>query len=380
MTPLERRIEKSYKLVQRKAEAIFQSYAQEIGKDIELASRDVIGIVAANISSFESVNYLKLNSSGILTRIQRQVNSRLELLADKISERWTEARKTYDILSRVSMAYIGRKASPPWSETKLNLKDSLRFAKDGGSDPRKGRIHSLMARLTDQIVDEVRRGALVEESSQAIVSRIRGMFQRSSLNEAEKKVQVKQVTMKKENVTTKIDEGVYSEDDLKDMIQRSIVANKWEYRQYRPWFSDTLKRRNRIMRDLEQGLMTDAVSMLHSGELQIGPEQMGVQDFMWKTNKQETTCEVCGKRNEKTMKWIRANMKDKFRDMVPPLHPNCNCELIPIVSDEWPEKVLSDGDLEWDSNDGAVYKADKLERRLGVKDMTFDEYMSEFLE
>lgn len=387
MTPLEKRIEKSYKLVQRKAEGIFQSYAQEIGKEIEEAGQDVTGIVAANVSSFSEIDYLKLRSSGILKRIQSQTAARLELLADTIGERWTDARKTYDILSRVAMAYIGRKSSPPWKTTKLNLKDGLSFAKDGTSDPRTGRIHALMARLSDQITDEVRRGALYGETPSQIVSRVRDLFKRSDLKESAKPISQKTLkasrsesSFESKDIETSIESGVYSEEDLQAMIQRAIVANKWEYRQYRPWFSDALKRKNRIMRDLEQGLMTDAVSMLHAGELQIGPEQMGVEDFVWKTNKQETTCEVCGKRNEKTMKWIRANMKDKFRDMVPPLHPNCNCELIPQISKEWPESVLKKEGLEWDSNDGSVYKADKRERTLGVKDMTFDEYMAEFLD
>lgn len=382
MTPLQKRIDKSYRLVQRKADAIFQTFAAEIGSKIEDAGQDVTGIVAANVSSFDDkVPYLKLRSTGILKRIQSQVHERLELLADEICDDWSEARKTYDMLSRVAMSYIGRKSSPPWESVTLNLRDTLRIPKDGDIDPRTGRIHAQMSRLADQIVDNVRKGALADEGSSQIVTRVRLMFKRTELKEAANLPKTKKVlkTKTEKDPSIEIEEGVYTEDELKDLIARAQKANGWEYRQYRPWFTDSLKRRNKIMADLERGLMADAVSLLHQGELQIGPEQMGVEDFVWKTNRQETTCEICSKRNEKTMRWISKNMKDKFRDLPPPLHPNCNCELVPQISEEWSESVLKNNDLEWDPNDGAVYKADKKERTIGVEDMTFDEYMQNFL-
>jgi SPP1 gp7 family putative phage head morphogenesis protein len=301
----------------------------------------------------------------------------MDILADDLCTLWTKARRTYDIFGRVAVAYISDQATPPWYSPTLNLKDNL-ISKDGDLDPRKGRIHFKLAQLTDRIMSEVRRGALNKETPTEIINRVKDLFPRPKTRESTW-INVESAKKKKfGGGDLEIDYGTWSIDDLRDFVQQIRGANRWEYRIEKKGMPTSVTRRNKILQDLEQVLMTDAVNLLHQGEIQIGPKEMGIDDFVWKTHRQETTCPVCTKRDGKTMKWIRARIKDEFGDLAPPLHPNCNCELIPKISNEWSQKALKNMDEEWDSNTGLVYKANDLEKKYGAQDISFEEFVERF--
>lgn len=382
---LQKRIVKDYKDIQRKANALFQVAALNIGKIIEKAGQDVIQTIAMNLSLHPSIDYASLASLGTFDRIERLVELRLKHAASDVAQQWTYHRENFPILARTSMSFIARKASPPWVSVKLNLKDKVDSARDGIYDPRMGHIQFYFDKMADQVIAQMKQGALNQESLHDILERIRPLFLDKSTRrskEAAKPPKIEETIYSRSDETTpaeKIDveEGHFTLEDVQGFIEDLRAANNWEYRQYKPWFTDSIKRRNSFLSQLEQALMSDAMALLHDNQLQIGPKEMGIKDFTWIAAYQEKTCEFCGKRHEMSMKDIKRTLKDKYKDLPPPLHPHCNCQLVPRISDDWAESQLKKDDMEWDSNEGLTYKAGK-DAEYGAVDMTYDEFMDKF--
>lgn len=393
---LQKRIEKDNRDVQRKAKNLFNVYASDIGKMIDRAIGDIVGSTAQILAQFQEIDYLTLKSAGIFTRLEHAANSRMTYLAKEISEYWKESQRNFDILSRFSVAFTDRKATPPWLSVTLNLKDKLRLAKDGVPDPRKGHIDMYLGRFSEKILNEIKMGAIKEETLSQILGRIRYLTKKARPAREDEYTQ-RQVSALQdvldesfiaEDVTfgprdvegmrapVSIEEGIYTREDISRFIEDLQRANNWEYRQYRPWFSDSIKARNRYLRDLEQILMHDAVQRVQSGKLQIGSKSMGIDDFTWHTSFQETTCEFCGERDELTMSEIKDKIKDKYRDAPPPLHPNCSCSAVPRIKEDWLDEATgSDGEA-WD--DGRVYSRTGSEIEYGVEELTVDEFIRKF--
>jgi hypothetical protein len=173
-------------------------------------------------------------------------------------------------------------------------------------------------------------------------------------------------------------EGVYTQEQIESFLTRQQQAMQWDHRQYRPWFTDEIKANNRFLRDLEQLLGYDAVTQLHSGMLQIGSEQMGIDDFEWVATKPRT-CDCCADRDGLTMKEIKAKFNDQYGDDPPPLHPNCRCSLVPKISDSWGSDVLEQKGFKWNPRNGeASYVATDTEKKYGIQDMSLDDFMNKF--
>lgn len=384
MNKLARKIQHDYAGIQNLANSLFQVYADDIGQMIEVANKDCIQTLVAGLSHYDEINYKTLLMHGSLANLSSILQRRYQNLAVDMENYWSDKRKDFDLLSRLASNFIAIKASPPWIKSTLNLKDSL--STDGVFDPRKGHFSFYMKNMVDMIMKEVERGSLASESLSKILGRVRRLFDRKNKRGVREIDQRSRFTDDENEEGTQfslggppnIEEGVFTIEDIDYFYSQQQRANQWESRQYRPWFSDSVKANNRWLRDLEQLLMSDAVNQLHSGMMQIGSEEMGIDDMQWVVSRPQPTCDECTDRDGLMMKEIADKMKDEFGDQVPPLHPNCKCQLVPKIKDDWADKQLQGDDNDsWNPDDGTVYSASDQEKSAGISDMTFEEYLKQ---
>lgn len=381
---LSKRIEKDYAQIQRRADSMFQASATDIGSMLEAANNDAINSISTILSYNSDVSYAHLTRVRSLDRLRHILEHRYDVCASDIENYWGARRKDFDLLARLSMSFISKKASPPWMRTELNLADKL--SKDGRLDPRMGHIRFYLRSMVDAIIKEITRGALEEDPSlHKILKRVRRLFDRkeprnvredSTNYNPNSQVNLDQQDEFNLNGTIGISEGTFTMEDVARFQDFQKRAMRWDYREYKPWFSDSLKNNNRYLRDLEQILSSDAIDQLHSGMLEIGSEEMGVKDFAWVLSRPQPVCDECTKRDGLTMTEIKSKMKDQYRDQPPPLHPHCRCQIAPKLKDDWAKNELKKSGMEWDDSTGDVYQAGKQEKKYGITDMTFDQYVS----
>lgn len=86
--------------------------------------------------------------------------------------------------------------------------------------------------------------------------------------------------------------------------------------------------------DAERSLMTDYSRMVRAGQIDAQmPNGEVIKDFVWQTAIGPNTCQDCLDRHDMTMTDIAEKFGD---DSAPPLHPSCNCALIPYLPDWQP--------------------------------------------
>ena len=386
---LQKQVEKDWKDVQKRANALFEVYASDIMKMIDTASKDIIASLAASLSMYPEITYQNLQQGKSIDRISQVIHHRCDNLALEIEKYWTDHRYDFDLMARLSLNFITLKTSPPWIKKHLDLKSDL--SKDGRFDPRMGHLRFYLHKMADGIMNQVTSGALKEETLNQILSRVRAMFNKKKLMGVRESAFDPYGLEHDVNITpdgeyqetlrgsVEIAEGTYTIEDVSRFQDQQRRAMNWEYRQYDPAFSDEIKRNNRYLRDLEQSLMSDAIDLMHSGVMQqmrSYPDEFGIEDMVWAVSRPQNECDECTVRDGLTMKEIKAKIDDEWGDQPAPLHPNCRCQLIPKIKDDWADKTLKDSGMEWDSETGITYRADEQEKKYGIKDMTFDEYLA----
>lgn len=382
---LEKRVAKDFKDIQAMANSLFAYSSNEIGKKIELANKDCLATVAAVLSNYpDKITYFDLTRDHTIDRLRDVLNRRYLNLAIELEDYWSYRRDQFDILSRLAVAFIGRKASPPWVKSVINLKTEL--SQGWAFDPRKGHFRLYLRKMVDAIINQLQQGALSEETMTAMLRRVRNMFDREQKNGV-REAAWKPIPLQMEDPSiddegdwsqelygpANMTEGTYTYEDFIQFRGDLAKANNWSYREYRPWFTDAVKRNNRYLRDLEQLLYADATRMVQEGLVQIGDEEMGITDMVWVAAIGATTCDDCRERDGMTM----TEIADKLGDDTPPaLHPNCYCKLAPKIKDDWADKQLKKAGIEWSPEDGILYNATADEKSLGIQDMTFDQYLA----
>lgn len=384
---IEKRVQKDWDSIQNRANTMFVYHSHKIGEMIETAEDDILSSIAAVLSMYETISYINLKHNNSLDRLGAVIQYRLNNLAVDIENYWGEVRTQFDLFSRVSMSFVTLKTSPPWIKKKLDLKAEL--SKEGRFDPRMGHIRFYFQKLSDAIIQQISQGALQEETLNQVLTRIRNMFnrkERKNVRESFNKNELNHdvtVTPDGDYLETlrgvvDITEGTYTLEDIYRLQSEQQKIMRWEHRQHRSWFSDEVKRNNKYLRDLEQVLMSDAINQMHDGQLQQlrgYPKELGIDDFVWVVSRPQPTCDECTIRDGLTMKEIRKTIRDEYRDMPPPLHPNCRCQLVPKIKEDWADKTLKDEGMEWEPETGVVYNADDQEKDYGISDMTLDQYL-----
>lgn len=168
--------------------------------------------------------------------------------------------------------------------------------------------------------------------------------------------------------------GVYTDADYAGFMKDLQASNQWSYRARAATKAEG--KQNDYLRKLEQILQYDAASQLHDGLLQIGSDEMGIADFAWVTSG-PNVCDQCGDRDGLTLEEIADTLDDDYGDDPPPVHPNCNCQLVPQIKTDWAKTDVEAAGMSWDNNTGTVYNADTNETSAGFSDMTLDDYMQQ---
>lgn len=375
VSPLQARTSKDYEKSLRSMDALLAMYYRDMGVYIDQANIDCMAIINAYLSHYsDSLNLSLLLRNRTLDHLRNALVLRYDHLSDRLTHDWEDKMKHIDIMTRLTSSYLSRKATPPWAPGSLNLKDKV--SRDGATDPRKGHIHYTFRLMIDFIMKQIQRSAIQEETYHQCLQRVRALFNKKAKKGVRESYGDEPIQDRSEEsklpLGLSIGEGTYTLEDVERFKQDYIRANGQEQRQYRPYYSDEVKANNKYLSGLEQLLTSDAVNLMHEGQLQIGSKEMGIKDFEWVAVGHKTICERCQERDGLTMKEI----KKKFKDDTPPrLHPNCLCKLVPKIADDWAQKVAGKDGKSWDSNTGNVYKADKLEKKYGFSDMTFDQYL-----
>lgn len=392
ITPLQKKILKDMADVQNRAEAMFQVYMHQVGYIIEHFGNDVVQTVASVILHHDELNFNQLLANRIVDKLTDVLIVRADACANQIIDQWNEVSNDFDILSRFAIAMIARKTQPPWVSAKIDLKKQI---STDAIDPRKGHIHFYLRNIVTMIMQDLQQAAVSKKTPTEALRIIRGRFRSDRKMGSRNRMFESargpfdpsfrdfsdfddQVKTTFGSAAWEMIEGVYTQEQIESFLTRQQQAMQWDHRQYRPWFTDEIKANNRFLRDLEQLLGYDAVTQLHSGMLQIGSEQMGIEDFEWVATKPRT-CDCCADRDGLTMKEIKAKFNDQYGDDPPPLHPNCRCSLVPKISDSWGSDVLKQKGFKWDPRNGeASYVATDTEKKYGIQDMSLDDFMNKF--
>lgn len=390
ITPLQKKVLKDMADVQTRAEAMFQLYMHHVGSIIDHFAIDAVQTIGAVVLHYDELNFNQLLGNRIIDRLADVLNGRADSCANQIIDEWNAVSQDFDILSRFAAALIARKSQPPWVSTKLDFKRTI--SKDA-IDPRKGHIHFYMRNIVTMMLQDLQQAAVGKKTPTEALRVIRSRFNRDQkrglkarLGESQKSPwdpKFRDFSSYDSDIKTTfgtsawdIVEGVYTMEDIENFLSRQQQAMQWDHRQYRPWFTDEVKANNRFLRDLEQLLAYDAVTSLHNGMLQIGNEEMGIEDFEWVASRPRT-CDCCSDRDGLTMKEIKAKFKDQYGDDPPPLHPNCRCALVPKLSDQWGSDILKNKGFSWDPVNGSTkFSSSDLEKKYGIQDMSLDDFMS----
>jgi len=373
---LKNKIAKEDKLIKQRAANLFNLYKNEIGKIIDKYSDKImLELSKGLLTNGQDFTYKQLMQFGILKHIDRNIHEILNDAAIECESYWSVKRKYFDLFSRVSMTYLSRKSSPPWLKTKLKLDKPLPM--EGRFDPGKGHFVYYFSQMADQIMQQIQRGYLNEQSTAQVINRVKNMFNRRT------KKNVKEQASDNSNERISGDMSLYgpidmtfgffSEADIAKLQEEMISARGFEYRQYRPWFSEALRANNKSLVLLENMLIADTLNLISSGQIESAPYLKGIEDLEWTVDR-PGVCEYCDARAGLTHDEIKKQVKDKYGDDNAPIHPNCRCSYVPKISGEWQDSDLENQGVTWDIESGnlKIPKAVKEQYRL---DLNMDEFI-----
>lgn len=382
-TALQNRIDKDYKGILKMTNAMYKLRTNQIGSVLSDAFDSCVKSISAHLIFHDKMDYQKLFAAGTFTRMEHDVKAILKHAAYQMEDISTKLRRSMDLTGRLASSYLARKATPPWIPIKLDI-----GSMDGVSGPGKGLFIYYMDQLAKDISTQVQRAALNGESPSQTLKRVRALFNRANKNRMNESMtdpkianQYNQAYDQKSELASYVDksvdikEGFYTVEDVEDLQSEQRTAMQWEHRQYRPWFSDSLKSNNRVLRQLETNFMSDMIEALHTGMLQVGSKNMGIKDFEWVVSRPQPKCDECTVRDGKTMTEVKT-IRDKFKGQPPPLHPNCRCQLVPKINDEWAKKELEADGYEWDSSSGVAFNPTAEQKKLGFTKMNWDDWLS----
>ncbi|MBL0233230.1 MAG: hypothetical protein IPQ08_06155 [Chitinophagaceae bacterium] len=334
--------DREYKKQMKQLGTYYKYQLSNVGEVIDEHKNIVLKIISFELSHMMNINYKDALAHGVIRRMTQHIDHTFNMCSDKIKKYADEIQSDADLFGRLTAGYIARKVTPPWIEVNLNLKDKPRKVMDV---PWMGLFDFYFKKLSDDIMNRITQGLLYEESITDILTRVRGLFPKPKIkskeddggnygfdsggvgisgrddNTLDDSFKINKTIFGKAPVM--VSEGVYTLEDVELMHNRLYEANNWESRQYRSWFSDELKSQNKYLSSLEQSLGSMMTEGVNQGMIQIGDESLGIKDFIWKVDKPQKKCDECTSRHDLTMTQIKKQVKDKYKDQSPPLHPNC---------------------------------------------------------
>lgn len=398
MTRLQGLVNRRMNDVRKSANAMFAFQKNEMAKAIKTHQQNIIKILAYHLATMPQVNYGFYLSSKLDKTIQGELADQGRVTSARIKPIWTKLTRDLHLVGRLAGGYLSRISQPPWKPVKLDLESPYeKEIKWENSLP------YYFKRLDSQIMDQLHLGIKNEESVTEIMKRIKTVFgsnklMREGSTTIKKDSQGNTVYTDKDTgdqqiasdvfdePLTQVTTGTYSDEDVANLQTDQRAAMDWFSREYSPSMDKAVWENNKFMMGLERDLMTDSVNGLHQGLLQIGSDNMGIQDFTWIASKGRNECENCRRRDNLTMTQI----KDKFgsgaftsgvyppglpKDSPPPLHPWCNCQLVPAINDDWADSSLKKDGYEWNPDTGLAFNPTAAQQKLGFTTMSWDDWL-----
>lgn len=382
MTPLQKRVNKDYEDILKRVNSLYLLRSNEIGEVISQAMEMCVRDIAHALSHMHQMDYSTFIRSGISHRIQSDTERVLVKAGQDIQMILDDLKREMDLMGRLAVAFISRKATPPWIKIKIDLRSST----DGALGSGTSRVDYYMRLMAKDVHSYVMQGVSRKKTSHEIMTTIRGLFNTRKLSHF---YETREDAGRKPDPTLfqdsyeivgepsiELSEGIYTLDDIDALQSAQMEADGMSHRANRPWFSAALKKNNKILSALERDFMSDMIEALHQGMLQIGTDEMGIEDFEWVVSRPQPRCDECTSRDGRTMKWIKANIKDDYADQPPPLHPNCRCQIVPQIKDQWSQDALSKDGYEFDPEDGVAFNPTAKQKKLGYKSLSWDDWLS----
>jgi hypothetical protein len=381
MNKLQRKVDLADKQVKSQVNAMLKMYLIEVG-DILQKHFDTIILETSNcFAHIDGINITKLLSSHSYFDLQHKIKVQLQQAAKEVEEYWFNKRRYIELISRVGMTFVDKKAGPPWIKTKLKLKKAV--STEDRFDPRKGHIQLQLSKMAKSICNQIEQGALKQESSARIIMRVKNMFNNKKKKGIRESDESPKYNYYNPNLGP-VDEfdmqgpvdvqyGFFKPDDIEQLNAEMIRANGQEFRQYQTWFTDELRANNTQMYQLEQTLYSDTLNLFSSGQADSVSYLKGIQDLTWQVQR-PGVCDCCDARQGLTMTEIKAQIKDDYGDKPPSLHPRCRCELIPKISDKYKDADLEQQGVEWNPETGALKVPDSVRDKYKL-DLSLPEFV-----
>jgi len=216
------------------------------------------------------------------------------------------------------------------------------------------RVHLAYEGLAFKIARAIRIGRLLGEPPLNIVKRIRNSFPENRVikhgRRSLAKPKIMEADIKVKAARDAVANDFYDQSEWNDMIELYQDSELWEGR----FGEQKVEGVDRYKFQFEQEATEEFVAQVRAGEIQAAKDQ-GIDDFVWATIIDRVTCEnCCAKRDglltseiEKKLDTVWKN--DECKATVPPAHPNCRCQVLPVSSEFVPksEDVTYTGIDEW---------------------------------
>ncbi len=382
---LRNKVLKDYKDGLKGANTLFLYSTSKIAKILYETRERVFQIVAGQVGALgEKTTYMHAIQTGTDRRLTYHILQAYEEAALKIEPIWQSSRRQMALYGRLLGGFIARKNSPPWVPVKIDLHSPM----DGIDDPWRGQLHYQLKYLGGMVIRQVELGLVNKESLHKILNRLKkvlgtdasytfkeGTAKKLPIRAGDEDQSIFDTEIIFDIPAVQISTGVFTENDVQRLQDEQVEAMEWQSRR-RDVTNRDMWELNGELRMLESRMMSDNISALHNGLLKIGTQNMGVTDYQWVTSKPQKKCDGCSDRDGMTMSDIKGKFTDDPEHLAPPLHPNCRCQLVPILRDDWAKDTLKSNGIEWDDETGTTFFPNSEERSLGFTAMTWDQWIN----
>lgn len=395
-------VDRDFKIYQSNVNALFAWYKNQIADCVRDFQNNVMKLSAFHLSNMSSINFSNFKITRLDKIIGHEVEQQANVLQARILPIWHKMRRQTNLSGRLFMGFVARKNQPPWKQVKLDIGTPI--PEKNGSDRWSKDLPYRMQHLQNEVMKAITMGVHNEESVHQIMNRVKALFhipkrraredyrpqiykQAARMNDQYDQESWTVASQLTGEPPVDVTQGFYTIQDVEALNDAQKEAMGWYYREYNPQMDEAIWSRNLALMSIEQDVMRDAIHRLHEGELTVGSENMGVEDFVWVTRKPQKECDACCMRDGMTMSEIKEKFgtgrfaKDEHvyppelrQDSPPALHPHCACRLVAKLKDDWGDQNYKD--YQWNDVSGQFFNPSAQEKQYGFTKMSYDQWIS----
>lgn len=388
---LQKRILKDYNEGLKRANALHALYLARVVRVLRFARSDALNTIRGMLASLPELTYSAARQHHFDKQLERDLDRIFDSSAHQVARIWAEARDIMAIHGRLMAGFVARKSSPPWIPTKIDLQSGVGETKVGNSWTSAPAFH--LKNLSQTLQREVMFGLLREQSIPEIMRRVQRLLGNDKIykgKESDDDDNVRQFRTKSPDGDSTFVQatqvfggeaadqtyGYFTPEDVEMYRAQQIKAMDFVGRSSDP-FNSEVSSSNASYRALDSAMMQDLLELLHNEVVQVGTDNMGIKDFVWIASKPQKECDECTDRDQLTMTEIEDKIDDEWGSQAPPLHPNCRCQLIPKLRDDWAKDALHKDGYEWGPDEGLKYVPNQQEQNLGFEAMDYDQWVNQ---